>query len=245
MKHSLLGVAGILLSVLTAGAGAMGDEVVQVPSGTPIAVELKTYLNTKKAKVGDAVKLEVTRDVLGKDKEKLIPHGAKLFGKVTRVVPQSKDAEAAISILAERAEWKGGSATLHAVIAGSVRPPEINSELMASANSRGGSPGVNGGKDSGSGAGLQDSVGSAVEESMSAQNGQPQASKPDEFRHFQGVLTSGVQGSHIEGVGLRLSPDHAAVTELFSKKNVELEQGVTMVMRNFLPDAEPAKQTQK
>jgi hypothetical protein len=239
MKQMLKTMAFALLLV---PALLLADQV-QVPDGTTVPIELKNYLSAKKAKVGDAVKMEITRDVLGKDKEKLIPRGAKVMGKVTRVVAGGKDAESVISIVADRAEWKGGSAELHALIAGAVRPPEINTELLASNNARGSGGNTNpsrGTPDSG-GAGQQDSVRSAVEESMSNQTGEVQAGKPDEFRKFRAALTSGAQGSYIEGVQLRMSSDANVVTELASKKNIELESGVTLTLRQFSGQAPAQK----
>ena len=197
-----------------------------IPAGTLIPVILKSNLNAKKVKVGDEVKLEVTDDVLGADKVKLIPRKAKVTGHVTRVQPREKDSESILSIVAEKAEWKNGSASFHAIIAGKVRPPEVNPELSGSANPRG------------MGAGQQDSPRAAIAEGMSAHSGVAQAAVADDFKTYQGATTSGVQATMIEGIGLRRSSDPAVISELVApKKNLELESGSTMVLRNMPPPA--------
>lgn len=229
MARTLTTVAAVLLFAVA----ALAQTPDSVPSGTIIPVILKTNLNVKKVKVGDEVKLEVTEDVKGADKVVLLPRKAKLTGKVSRVQPRDKDGESVLSFLVEKAEWKNGTATLHAVIAGKVQPPEINSEMMASSNPRSGSS-VGGGRSSGVSTGQADSPRAAIQESQSAYTGQAQASKPDVFRIYQGAKTSGVQATEIEGIGLRASAEPGVISELVAaKKNIELESGSTMMLRHM------------
>lgn len=126
MRHLLLFLSLAALSFAQTATQSPPSQSQQrlIPDGTHISVELNTTLNSKKAKVGDPVKLQVTEDTRSADGTVLIPAGAKLFGKVSLAVPYSKGSgESRLSIVVERAEWKKGSATLNGFIAGRIVPP--------------------------------------------------------------------------------------------------------------------------
>jgi hypothetical protein len=121
--------ACVLLLGLTCAAQAAGNpqasaKEISVPDGTRIPVEITEAINAKKAKIGDLVKLEVTKDVLAADGSVLIPHSAKLFGKVAEAVARSKqNPESRLALVVEMAQWKGGWARLNGLIVGKIRPP--------------------------------------------------------------------------------------------------------------------------
>ena len=219
-----------LVLLLSAAAVAQQTEV-PVPEGLVIPVEIKKTLNPKKIKMGDPVMLEVTKDVKGPDGEVLIPRRAKATGRVTQAIERTKENKvSALSFVVESATWKTGSAKLKAYIAGNVRPPEINPDIRASSNPAG--VGV---------LGTQQSSGAAVNEGLSAQTGQPQASVPDTFRYIGAARTTGIRGTGIEGVNLANSDDAEVVSVLVSEKeNVVLMSGSTLNVRHFTKLLQPA-----
>ena len=217
-----------ILPVLTFAVVALAQNV-EVPSGTVLPLELKTYINTKKANPGDDVKLEVIKDVRGANNDVLIPRKAKVTAKISRVQPKTDKSDAVVSLMITKAEWKGGSANLHAVIAGNVRPPEVNTEILASSNPKGQSA-----------VGMNNSGREAVNENLSQHTGERQAGTADSFRLFRGSLTAAGQATGIEGIALRLSEQPEVYTELFSKKNFELESGSTFSAKHFLDQGNAA-----
>ncbi len=83
-------------------------------------------ITTATAKPGEVVTLELWREVRDQGGV-LIPKGARLFGVLTLVEPRSGHHEARLAIYVMRAEWKGGSATLNAFLAGPVCRPSQKS----------------------------------------------------------------------------------------------------------------------
>jgi hypothetical protein len=91
----------------------------QLPTGLRIPATLKTSLSSKKAKVGDPVRLEVVVDVHDKTGAVAIPKRATLYGKVTSVVPYEKKKQpATLSFVVDRAEWKGQTVALDGAVFG-------------------------------------------------------------------------------------------------------------------------------
>lgn len=85
----------------------------QIPDGTVIQAKLRKGLDANKAKVGDTLELEVMEDVRGQAPATvLIPKKAKLLGRVIKMDPNVM----AVSIGAQRADWKGGFANLEALV---------------------------------------------------------------------------------------------------------------------------------
>jgi hypothetical protein len=95
---------------------------------------LKTSLSAKDSKPGTPFVMQVTKDVKGPKNQVLIPAGAKLTGRVTKAVPWSKESkDSALSLVAERAEWKNGAADLRAFLVGELHV--LNSALGGGAGS--------------------------------------------------------------------------------------------------------------
>jgi hypothetical protein len=91
----------------------------KLPGELRIPAILKTTLSTKKSKVGDPVKLEVSADVRDAHGVVLIPRHARLTGRVTKAIRYKKNDQAAmLSFVVERAEWRDRSAILDAPVYG-------------------------------------------------------------------------------------------------------------------------------
>jgi hypothetical protein len=77
-------------------------------AGTAINAELDKSLNSKKAKVGDAVTARTT-EAVKEDGKVVLPRGTKLTGRVTRASARSKgDSDSTLALQFDRAELKGG-----------------------------------------------------------------------------------------------------------------------------------------
>lgn len=93
-----------------------------VPDRTVIPAVLRTSIDAKDGKVGKEIELSVSDDVRDETGKILIPKQAKLTGHVTEAVPWTKTSpESKISIVVERAEWKGHSVALRSFIAGDLK----------------------------------------------------------------------------------------------------------------------------
>ena len=112
----------VLATALTAAAQAgQAAAPIVVPEGVRISAVLSTSIDAEHSKPGTPITLEATADVRGPKGEMLIPKHAKLTGKVTEAIPWTKDKpESRLSLVVERAEWKGGTAVLRAFIVGKV-----------------------------------------------------------------------------------------------------------------------------
>jgi hypothetical protein len=80
-----------------------------------IYAELKKPMSSSIA-TGHEVQLVVTKDVHRADGAVVIPHGAKLIGKITVARQLSNDQPAALSFVVQKAEWKKQSLPLNATI---------------------------------------------------------------------------------------------------------------------------------
>jgi hypothetical protein len=95
-----------------AQANANANEKNQAPgslaAGTAINAELDKSLDSKKAKVGDAVTARTT-EAIKEDGKVVLPKGTKLIGHVTRASARSKgDSDSTLAVQFDRAEIKGG-----------------------------------------------------------------------------------------------------------------------------------------
>jgi hypothetical protein len=76
--------------------------------GWPISAELRTSLDSKKAKQGDAIEARMTEAVKANGKT-ILPGGTKLVGHVTQVSAKSKgDAGSSLGLAFDKAVLKGG-----------------------------------------------------------------------------------------------------------------------------------------
>lgn len=200
-----------------------GSDPHALPNNLQLRASLKTKLESKKAKVGDKVKLAVLEDVKGNDGELLLPKGTELRGRVTLAVPfQSVTTPARLSLVVETAQLKSGPAPMSAFISGGLElavVEEVDAKRKTSAAAGPGSvkcssasygcnpndPGQwNGGPD----------VGGAtpVEEN-----------------------TTWVPAEK-QGVTVQLSTDPAVVSEMVSSKgDITLREQTRLKLRNFIP----------
>ena len=77
-------------------------------AGTAINAELEKSLDSKKAKVGDAVTARTTQEVTA-DGKPVLPKGTKLVGRVTEATARGKgDSTSTLAVQFDHAELKGG-----------------------------------------------------------------------------------------------------------------------------------------
>jgi uncharacterized protein (DUF2147 family) len=92
-------------------------------AGTAINAELDKSLDSKKAKVGDAVTARTT-EAIKEDGKVVLPKGTKLIGHVRRASARSKgDGDSTLAVQFDRAEMKGGQEI----------PVQLNVQAMAAA----------------------------------------------------------------------------------------------------------------
>lgn len=100
-----------------------------------ILAELTSKLDTKSAKVGDAVAAKTIADMKMSDGSTL-PKGSKLSGKVTQVVSKaSGSGTASVSIVFDQVTMKGGlSKPVHGVLVAIEPRPSLSDETASSAS---------------------------------------------------------------------------------------------------------------
>ncbi len=200
-----------------------GSDPNALPNNLQLRASLKTKLDSKKAKVGDKVKLVVLEQVRGSDNEVLLRKGTELRGRVTLAVPfQSATAPARLSLVVETAQVKSGPATLSAFISGGVELAVVE-ETDAKR------------KTSGPAAGPQSvkcgsaSYGCNPKDVGQWDNGPDVGGAPMEEK------TTWVP-SEKQGVNVQLSPDAGIVSELVSTKgDFALREETRLKLRNFIP----------
>jgi hypothetical protein len=117
---------GLCLSLLSLTLWSLGQQPInagqansRLPTGLRIAAILKVSLESSKSKPGDAVRLETIADAHDSRGAVVIPRHSKLYGRVTYVAAWHRKRQPAIlSFVVDRAEWKGGSASLDAPVFG-------------------------------------------------------------------------------------------------------------------------------
>lgn len=95
-----------------------------VPDGTVIRVELKNDIDTKKAKVGDPVKLEAVEDSKSKDGKVIVPRKTQLMGTVTESDASTKASpDAKLAFLVTSLTFPSGQkAPVTAILVGKIKP---------------------------------------------------------------------------------------------------------------------------
>jgi hypothetical protein len=172
------------------------------------------HLDARKAKVGDEVKLEMSRNLLGPGGVVAIPQGAKLTGTVTAVNDRkSSDGESSISFLITKAEWRGGSMLLHAV------PTGVTAPRMRTVSEGGNSGGSMGGGDSGRFGGDRASTAGA---------GRGGSGRGDDTNAMIGEAI----GRELKGTAAREVSDPKIAMELVNaKRDVSLPTGAIVTLR--------------
>jgi hypothetical protein len=216
-----LGVAAAQQPTSTQSVG--GSKQPALPNNLQLRAALKTKLDSKKAKVGDKVKLAVLEEVRGSDNEVLLPKGTELRGRVTLAVPfKSVTAPARLSLVVDTAQLKSGPATMSAFVSGGVEMAIV--EIVDAKR-----------KTSDSAAGPQ-----SVKCGVGAYNCNPK----DVGQWDNGPDVSGAPVEETTtwtpaekmGVDVRLSPDSGIVSELVSSKgDISLREETRLKLRNFVP----------
>ncbi len=86
-------------------------------NGFKIPAELNKSIKAEKAKPGDRLEFRIAEPILA-GKGMVIPKDAKLYGSVLRAVAAEDGRDSRLSIVMERAEWKGHVLALRAFITG-------------------------------------------------------------------------------------------------------------------------------
>jgi hypothetical protein len=109
-------------SAAAKGQSAQGS----LAAGTAVNAELDKSLDSKKAKVGDAVAARTTEAVKEEGKV-VLPKGTKLIGHVTRVSARGKgDSDSTLGVQFDRAEMRGGQQmTVQLTLQAIAAPPGV------------------------------------------------------------------------------------------------------------------------
>jgi len=90
-------------------AGRSGESQGSLAPGMPIYADLKSGLDSKKAKNGDAVNAQASEAVKSSDGRTILPKGSKLIGHVAQATAKSKgDGQSALGIIFDKAILKDG-----------------------------------------------------------------------------------------------------------------------------------------
>ncbi len=81
-----------------------------------LAADLKKQVTSRRSKPGEEVKLALRDEVKTTAGTVILPAGTTLVGKIVLARKRSGDEPSALSIVVDRAEWKGGSMPLNAVL---------------------------------------------------------------------------------------------------------------------------------
>jgi len=105
-------------------AGRSGESQGSLAPGMPIYADLKSGLDSKKAKNGDAVNAQTSEAVKSSDGRTILPKGTKLIGHVAQATAKSKgDGQSALGIIFDKAILKdGGEVPLSAGIQALASP---------------------------------------------------------------------------------------------------------------------------
>lgn len=98
-----------------------------VPNGVRFSLRIENPVTSTAANAGDAVNLELLQDVKGPRDQVLVPRKAKLSAHVVGARAYTKEHDARLSILVDRAEWEGHSVQLSGVISAVPRSPHLAS----------------------------------------------------------------------------------------------------------------------
>lgn len=90
-------------------SGRSGESQGSLSAGMPIYADLKSSLDSKKAKTGDLVNAQTSEAVKSSDGRTILPRGTKLIGHITQATAKSKgDSQSALAITWDKAILKDG-----------------------------------------------------------------------------------------------------------------------------------------
>lgn len=126
-------VAARLVSAQEPGgtAGRSGQSEASLAANTSIFAELNGGLDSKKAKVGDAISAKTIDAVKSADSRTILPKGTKLLGHLTQASARSKgDGESVLGIAFDKAILKdGGEMTLSVKVQAIAEPVAFASSM--------------------------------------------------------------------------------------------------------------------
>ena len=224
MLMMLLLAAGVAVAQQPASTqSGRGAKPPGLPNNLQLRASLKTKLDSKKAKVGDKVKLLVLEEVRGSDNEVLLPRGTELRGKVTLAVPfQSVTAPARLSLVVETAQLKGRPEAMSAFISGGVEMAVVE-ETDAKR------------KASGSAAGPGSVKCGSASFSCNPNDVGQWNNGPDVGGAPMEETITWIPAEK-QGVNVQLSPSPGIVSELVSAKgDISLREETRLRLRNFVP----------
>jgi hypothetical protein len=226
-----------------------------LPAGTAINAELDKSLDSKKAKVGDAVTARTT-EAIKEDGKVVIPKGTKLAGRVIRASARSKgDNDSTLGLQFDRAELKSGQEmALQVNIQAMSAPPGVtpiggddlqgmgNGQASAGTSNRGAMSGPVGGAASGAASTVPRTTESATGAVNSTLNSTTNAAGGVDGRAGAtatgGLNTSGQLAANSRGVfglgGLTLSSEASdgasGAVIVSSGKSVRLDSGTRLLL---------------
>jgi hypothetical protein len=111
-------------SVAQDANAATGRSEASLAPGTAILAELNSAMDSKKAKVGDAIAAHTTETLKSADDRTILPRGTKIEGHITQSAARGKGGDAsALGIQFDKAKLKdGGEITLNVIIQALAAP---------------------------------------------------------------------------------------------------------------------------
>ena len=198
------------------------------PGAAVVPVVLAKSIDSKKAKVGDAIAARIEADVLSGDKV-ILPRGAKIIGKVTAATSRSRgDGTSSLAFAFDRLQTKGGRTLAMTAVVQAIAAPEPPQPMAPPMGSNAGASAESGPAYGGANAGAPGMAGSPVgavpETGTSAAGTMPTAAGAGAILTPQ---TTGVVG--MSDVELNSDGDTAQLSS--NEKSVKLESGTRILLR--------------
>lgn len=182
------------------------------PGGLRIPVELSETIKVEKVHAGDQVRFRMAEAILA-GHGSVIPATAKVFGHVITADAAGTTQHSHLSIVLDRAEWKGHTLPLHAFISGFTLPRGPATNVVAC------KPSTEFARFGGRGNVLPD--GGLLS---------PWTNNCDEATRVQENAEDALQRA-LKGIQL-YHANRSSFTVLVSKKNIHLPSGMIMMFRN-------------
>lgn len=130
---ALFAASAVLGVARTQQNGRSGESQGSLAEGMTINAQLKSSVDSKKVKPGDAVTAETTETVKSSDGRTILPKGTKLIGHVTQASSRAKgDSESMLGIQFEKAVTRDGEEVpLNNVVIEAVAPPSSTASNFA------------------------------------------------------------------------------------------------------------------
>jgi len=252
--------AGTAVNARSNAGEKSGSTQSSLAARTAVNAELDKSLDSKKAKVGDAVSARTT-EAIKEDGKVVLPKGTKLTGRVVRASARGKgDNESTLAVQFDRAELKGGQEMTVQLNVQALAAPSgvaaIGGDDLQGMGSAGASGSMNGGSRAGAGAPVGGAVSGAagtvarttgsvagaadstVNSTTNAAAGVASTTGATTQGAVGGMNSSGQLASNSRGVfglsGLSLSSDATNSTQgsviASSGKSVRLDSGTRLLL---------------